>query len=203
MKKRLLSALVGCLAFTGVATAEDITENKDWYVTGSAGAAVFAVQFDNATVTDIVANTYWGVGGDASLCRNTSQYFDICGGVTGFVSTGGVEQTLGAAYGGGTTSTKVQSYGAKVSARGKVGRINFVPFAGVRKITAQKTTTNAAIGYSEIDTTAIFGGLELATSVFNNRGQIGLSAEYGRSDGNLATEKFNYAAGRAFLRINF
>ena len=58
------------------------------------------------------------------LCKNTSSYFDICGGITGFVSTGGAEQVVSAANGGGTTSTKVQTFGGVVQARGKMGRLN-------------------------------------------------------------------------------
>lgn len=201
--KKTFGLLATLLALNSPVLADDLTQTNDWYVTGSAGASVFAVKFDNGALEDIVANTHWGIGADASLCRSTSGFFDICGGLTGFVSTGSAEQLLSASLGGGTTSTEVQSIGAKVSARGKMGRLNFVPFAGVRQITAQKETTNAAIGYSEIDTTAFFGGLELATSVFDDRAQIGVSGEYGRSDGDIPTEQFDYGAGRAFLRINF
>lgn len=202
MKTTLLMAALSGLAFVSSAVAED---SKDIYFSGSAGPTVFAVQFDNSTVEDIVANTHWGIGGNAMVCKNTSSYFDICGGVTGFISTGGAEQLVSAANGGGTTETEVQSFGGIVQARGKMGRLHFSPFAGVRKIKAQKSaaTGNALIPASKIDTTAYFGGLELATSVFNDRGQIGISGEYGRSDGDLPTEQFNYGSASAFLRINF
>jgi hypothetical protein len=199
------ACLIGAGLSPAVASDLSINERIDraFYVEASAGPAIFAAHFDNGTVADIVANTFWGVQGNAAICWAGNGWLDLCGGATGFVSLGGAEQMLTAALGGGTTETKVQTYGGYVQAKANLGRVTIAPFAGLRQIMAQKDTTNVAIGYSEINTLAVFGGSELGVRFLNDRAELGVRGEYGRADGNLVTEKFSYGSGSAYLKVRF
>ncbi|MCR9194091.1 MAG: hypothetical protein NXH88_05115 [Hyphomonas sp.] len=207
-----LLASVTCLAGVGLspAVAGDYSINqridRAFYVEASAGPAVLAVNFDDGRVTDIVANTFWGMQGNAALCWagvGGSGWLDLCGGATGFVSLGGAEQLVPAALGGGATSTDIQSYGGYVQAKAQLGRVTVAPFAGVRHISAQKATGTSMVGDSGINTLAVFGGSELGIRFMNDRAELGLRGEYGQANGTLPTEQFSYGSGGAFLKVRF
>ena len=180
--------------------------DRGWYFSANIAPTVVAVKWDKNAVSDVVADAFFGIGGGASVCKagvGSAEWLDLCAGVTGFKSLGSAQKTLSAAVGGGTTETSLYSIGGQLQVKAHLGRFIVAPFAGIGKFHAEKTTNNAAIGYSEADSTYYFAGSELGFSVFDKKAELGLRGQYGRSDGNKVTEKVQVGQLAGFLRVNF
>jgi hypothetical protein len=189
-----LTALVGPFA-----QAEENT--RDFYIDGDLGPAVFGILPDTitfATITSIAG----GIGGDGriAVCTNgldNVNWLDLCGGVTGFLGNFGLAiPGLGA-----TIASNIQSVGAYAQAKATFDWFMIAPYIGGRQIWSE---TSASVFIFKLRGTtgsfAVFGGTELGISLADNRIELGLRAEAGRS---ITGPGYTYVSGSAFIGGNF
>lgn len=203
------SACTACILALSLPTAlaADISIveriDRSWYATAAVGPEVLVLDFDDGNATDAVANTYWGVGGTAEVCKagvGSAEWLDLCAGAHLFKSLGGASQTIAARIGGGTSETDVLSYGGFVKAKAHMGILTFAPYVGLRQINVDISSSNALVAARDTDSSAFFGGAELGIKTFNERLEWGLGGELGQSN---SGEDFTYYKGGGFLRLSF
>lgn len=195
------------MAGVHAADAADLSVNerikRAWYVAGGVGAEALTLHFKDASVKDVAANSYWGIAGTAEICKagiGSATWLDLCAGGHMFKSLGSASQEIAARIGGGISKTDVLSYGAFVKAKAHMGAFMLSPYAGVRKIKADVSTTNINVQARNADATALFGGAELGFTFWNDSVEWGLGGEVGKS---TSGEKFNYYKAGTFLRMKF
>lgn len=209
MKSHLTRALtvIGIVACATPALADDIRlgamGERSWYGTISAGPELYSVNYADGTLDDALANTFWGVGGSAELCHagtGTMDWLDLCAGAHAFRSLGSGQEVVQG--GAATTEVNLTTYGAYAKARAHLGWLTVAPYAGARQLAGDISLTAGALGTAveDIDEMAFFGGIETGLSLFNDRVELGLGGEVGRT--NSDTE-LTYYAGRGFVRIRF
>ncbi|MCV6574512.1 MAG: hypothetical protein OIF58_02155 [Cohaesibacter sp.] len=219
MKKSFPLALALVAVATGVHAADlpslSIGERieRGWYVSGSIGAEVMTLDFDDASTEDTIANTFWGIGGTAEVCKagiGNVDWIDLCAGGHVFTSIESASEIITNRFGSFTiqerTETDVLSYGAFIKAKANMGSFSFAPYAGVRKIEISGTTIE--VGRPETfnfdgDFSAAFGGAEMAYSFLNDRMEIGLGGEAGQSFDNDWEQDLTYYKAGTFLKVKF
>ncbi|MCI5076856.1 hypothetical protein [Oricola sp.] len=178
--------------------------DRAFYLDALAGPSAFLLYLDDGTLSDAIANTYWGISGNLGLCTDgtgSAGWLDLCGGVTGFTSLGGVQETIFAGP-GGTSDTSIWTVGGYVQARAHMGALTFAPFAGYRRI--EGDTSYSGVPASDTTrTNAYFGGADLGLNFWNERAEIGVRGEYGRSTGDTPDTEFDYGMATGYLRIAF
>lgn len=209
MKFQVTGALValGIVATATPALAADVmlgsSGERSWYATISAGPEVYSVNYADGTIDDALANSFWGVGGSAELCHagvGHMDWLDLCAGAHGFKSLGSAEEVV--LGGAATTEVNLTTYAAYGKARAHLGFLTVAPYAGVRQIGGDISVTAGALGAAveDIDETAFFGGLETGLSLFNDRVELGLGGEVGRTNSDT---DLTYYSGRGFVRVRF
>lgn len=193
-----LLAAIAPFAATSSAKAGDL-----FYLDVSGGPAALMMHMNDDAMSDLIANTYWGIDGRFGIC--SEGMFNICGGITGFTSLGGTSENLSQRYGGGTSETQFSSIGGYVQGKANLGIITLSPFAGYRQLYGQVETSSSRRGYQseDINAGAFYGGLETSVKFIPTGLELGARFEYGASTDDKASSDFNYGLGSAFLRFKF
>lgn len=210
MNSLIRGALLGLMVTATISTAQAADDvwlgssgERSWYATVSVGPEVYSVNYADGTLDDALANTFWGVGGSAELCHagvGNMTWLDLCAGAHGFRSLGsGEEVILG---GAATTEVNLTTYGAYAKARAHLGWLTVAPYAGARQLAGDISLTAGTLGTAveDIDEMAFFGGLETGVSLFDDRIELGLGGEVGRTSSDA---ELTYYSGRGFVRIRF
>lgn len=217
--KSLIAVTTAALLTINIAHAADIYQNqsadpvpdissdrvgKAFYLDVSGGPTVLMLRMNDSTVDSLIANTYWGIGGNAGICAAGvgSDWLDLCGGVTGFASLDSGMNNIAASLGGGTSETDIRSVGGYVQAKMNWGAFQLGPFAGYRHASGSIVLSGAGTT-TPINTNAYFGGLETSWQFWGDHAAVGSRAEYGRSTGSNATDQFDYGMVSAFVRVSF
>ena len=174
-----------------------------FYLDISGGPAALMLHMNDEAMDDLIANTYWGIDGRLGICSEGP--FNICAGITGFSSLGSTSESLSQRYGTGTSETRFSSIGGYVQGKANLGVLTISPFAGYRQLYGSVETSSSRFGYQseDIDTGALFGGLETSVKFIPTGLELGARIEYGASTDDAATNDFNYGLGSAFLRYKF
>lgn len=174
-----------------------------FYLDISGGPAALMLHMNDDAMDDLLANTYWGIDGRLGICSEGP--FNICAGITGFSSLGSTSQSLSRGYGADTSETRFSSIGGYVQGKVNLGVVTLSPFAGYRQLYGEVETSSSRFGYQseDIDTGALFGGLETSVKFIPTELELGARIEYGASTDGSATNDFDYGLGSAFLRYKF
>lgn len=174
-----------------------------FYLDISGGPAALMLHMNDDAMDDLIANTYWGIDGRLGICSEGP--FNICAGITGFSSLGSTSASLSQRYGTGTSETRFSSIGGYVQGKANLGVLTISPFAGYRQLYGTVETSSSRFGYQseDIDTGALFGGLETSVKFIPTGLELGARIEYGTSTNDAAAKDFDYGLGSAFLRYKF
>lgn len=204
-KSLFLAATAAFLATSALADDAVLSRiDKAFYVDISGGPAVMFLNLKGTGFSGTVANTYWGAQGNVGVCASGvgQDWLDLCGGVTGFTTLGGVAQQVT----GGSTKTSISTYGAYAQAKANVGNFTIGPLAGYRRLEGNVVTLNGGgttIGTTKVSSDSYFAGLESSFKFLQGRGEIGSRAEYGRTIKNSTIAAFDYGTVSAFVRVKF
>ena len=196
----LLSVAIPLATATQVRAAE---LSDLFYLDISGGPAALMLHMNDDAMDDLIANTYWGIDGRLGICSEGP--FNICAGITGFSSLGSTSASLSQRYGTGTSETRFSSIGGYVQGKANLGVVTISPFAGYRQLYGTVETSSSRFGYQsqDINTGALFGGLETSVKFIPTGLELGARIEYGASTDDTATDDFDYGLGSAFLRYKF
>jgi len=189
------------LAATAPVRAAELSDL--FYLDISGGPAALMLHMNDDAMDDLIANTYWGIDGRLGICSEGP--FNICAGITGFSSLGSTSASLSQRYGTGTSETRFSSIGGYVQGKANLGVVTISPFAGYRQLFGEVETSSSRFGYhtEDIDTGALFGGLETSVKFIPTGLELGARIEYGASTDDAADDDFDYGLGSAFLRYKF
>ena len=195
---RIVALSAAFLPFAAPATAGDA-----FYFDISGGPAALMIHMNDDAMDDLMANTYWGIDGRFGIC--SQGMFNICGGLTGYTSLGSTSESLSARYGAGTAETQFSSIGGYVQGKANLGIITLSPYAGYRQFFGEVETSSSRFGYQseDIDSGALYGGLETSIKFVPTGLELGARFEYGGSTADSPSGDFDYGLGSAFLRFKF
>lgn len=173
----LLLATLPNTSFAADALPNNI--GKDFYISGVVGPEVWYLGNSNA---------YWGIGGQAELCKagvGSMNWLDLCAGATGFKSIqNAVEVAAGIPY-----KDNMITFGGLLKPRAHLGMLVLSPYAGLRHIKRTRASN-----------TAYFGGLDTSLSFWDDKFEVGLKGEVGKTTNSRG---YTYYSGGGFLRVNF
>ena len=199
----LIALLSLTLPVTAISHANAADMSDLFYLDISGGPAALMLHMNDDAMDDLIANTYWGIDGRLGIC--SEGMFNICAGITGFSSLGSTSASLSQRYGTGTSETRFSSIGGYVQGKANLGVLTVSPFAGYRQLYGEVETSSSRFGYQseDINTGALFGGLETSIKFIPTGLELGARIEYGASTDDAATDDFDYGLGSAFLRYKF
>lgn len=215
IKKTTVTALAFLMATPAFAAdiGETFTnlekEQRGFYFGLSVGPEALVVNIDDGGIDSLIANTFAGIGGTAQVCKRgvgSADFIDLCVGGHVFRSlTSGASASTQFDLNGNAVAVNseadITTFGAFAQVKANVGPAFIGPFAGVRRINTKVTFDNAAIlQAADLEDTALFGGAELGFNAFNQRIQLGLTAEGGTS---VSDNEFTYGRFGGFLRAKF
>nr|WP_272211663.1 hypothetical protein [Marinicella sp. W31]MDC2877553.1 hypothetical protein [Marinicella sp. W31] len=196
-KTSVFAALsAACLAaFSVNARAADVSDA--FYLDLSGGPAAFMLHMNEDALNDVIADTYWGIDGRLGICSKGP--FNLCAGLTGFAALGDSTKAVESRMGGGKTETDLSSIGAYVQGKANLGLMTFSPYAGYRQVFGDVSIdNNNRFSPADIDTGALFGGLESSIKFLPTDLELGARIEYGRSTGDSGAADFDYGLASAF-----
>lgn len=202
MKKIFMAgcAAAAFLAFAAPASAADLSDR--WQFVGSVGGEVRVLHFDNATIDQLVANGFYGIGANAGVCYGAFSHMGLCAEAVGFFSLGSASEAARIAGIDVTTESDMRAIGLKVSAPISMGRLTLSPYLAAERVNLKVKETSLGTTTSTNDTDWAYSLGGNAKFFFTEKAGLELQGQYGFGDFGTGADYKLYGA-RAALAVRF